>query len=83
MKSDQAEQSRECYRQGFDRISWSNTPRPAYQGGIQRLMTAPLGEIIDLKPNETHGLLGRRISDGHGGEILLFQPKFVPSNAVL
>jgi len=77
MKSDQAEQSRERYRQGFDRISWSNTPRPAYQGGIQRLMTAPLGEIIDLKPNETHGLLGGQISDG------LFLPKFVRLNDVV
>lgn len=49
---------------------------------MKRLMTAPLGEVIDLKPGHTPGLEGCRIGDGNGGEILMLRPKFVPPGTV-
>ncbi len=46
MKMDASEDSRERYRQGFDRISWSNTPRPEYQGGVRPVIATPKNVIV-------------------------------------
>lgn len=73
---DPAEEARRRYRKGYEHISWSNTPRPAHQGGVRQLLTAPLGEVIDLTPDEWPGLQGSR-ERMNGETVLLLRPKFI------
>jgi len=52
-KRDQSEECRDRYRRGFDRINWSNTERPEYQGGVRPIAVRPLGEILEVQnPNQ-------------------------------
>ena len=38
--------AREKYRQGYDRISWANSKRPEYQGGVRPIVAPPIGCVI-------------------------------------
>lgn len=48
-KSNRSEESKARYLAGYDQISWTNKPRPDYQGGLHPVDVAPLGEIVDAK----------------------------------
>lgn len=42
------ETNRDKYRIGYDKISWSNTPRPIYQGGVRPIAVKPVGVVIEV-----------------------------------
>lgn len=50
---DQAEQSRDKYRSNYDRISWTNSVRPKYQGGTRPVYGTPKNVIDVTPPNQS------------------------------
>lgn len=77
----QIEHRNKRYRDGYDRIAFPSRPVTVVRTAQDRLISACLGEVVDLEPENWAGY--QAVKHMRNGEICInFTPKFVPENTI-